>query len=419
MSANSGALEYLVQSAPWSWAMLLALFVGYGAGLLGAILGYHRSHRSVWTLVALGALVLTIALLVAGVMAGRSEMLATTAQRDPALQATRLAEGVTLQMNLPALIGFCAPLYVLIALGFVLPIVARRDRSQGAAASLLAVAIGAPLGVAALGTLGYVLEVIHSLAAIAGIDPAQKSTLLETSLRAALEHITRAHVELIAVTAIAIAGAVGAAVLATRSGHRASRAHLVTAGALLLSGLAAVGATRGHAADRLPLPALGDTLVPSTAERPPGFTRCRGTSSAGPVLTLDGDRATLNGEPIALRDTHDVLLTLRNNFRLLHPTEDFPGQLLVLAGATTPMARLAPYLLTAEIAGYPHQRLIAIEPRPYHSRTLGVIDRVEQCALDFEVVESEGTPWSTWRTWGELAAALEVAPHHVSFALDH
>jgi hypothetical protein len=91
-----------------------------------------------------------------------------------------------------------------------------------------------------------------------------------------------------------------------------------------------------------------------------------------PVIAVDEHGVFLDGRqvaappwpgregapPVKIVELHDQLVTLKNNFKLLHPSRPFEGTAIVLADRETPFATLKRVMYTAGIADYPHIDLV-------------------------------------------------------------
>ena len=86
-----------------------------------------------------------------------------------------------------------------------------------------------------------------------------------------------------------------------------------------------------------------------------------------PVIAVSADVVTLNGQQMATMDQlnqdaangdykitelHDVLVTLKNNYKLLHPSEDFNGLAIIQSDKNVEFKALRKIMFTAQVAGY-------------------------------------------------------------------
>jgi biopolymer transport protein ExbD len=85
-----------------------------------------------------------------------------------------------------------------------------------------------------------------------------------------------------------------------------------------------------------------------------------------PVIGVSADVVTLDGKPVAdasellkadtvdwkITDLHDQLVTFKNNFKLIHPNEEFKGLCIVQADQKIPFKVLKKVMYSAAIAGY-------------------------------------------------------------------
>jgi biopolymer transport protein ExbD len=86
-----------------------------------------------------------------------------------------------------------------------------------------------------------------------------------------------------------------------------------------------------------------------------------------PVIAVSRDVVTLDGRQVAMMDEllkdsttgdfkiselHDVLVTLKNNYKLLHPGEDFNGVAIIQADKGVEFKALRKIMFSAQVAGY-------------------------------------------------------------------
>jgi len=84
------------------------------------------------------------------------------------------------------------------------------------------------------------------------------------------------------------------------------------------------------------------------------------------VIAISKDVVTFRGRPVAdaaelnkentvdwkITDLHDQLVTLKNNYKLLHPSEEFPGAVIVQADKSVDFKVMKKVLYTCGAAGY-------------------------------------------------------------------
>jgi hypothetical protein len=94
--------------------------------------------------------------------------------------------------------------------------------------------------------------------------------------------------------------------------------------------------------------------------------------AAAPIIAVDDGGVFLNGAPVGTLDgradwkiseLHDDLVTLKHNFKLLHPSEGFDGTVIVYADRELDFKSLKRVILSCNVAGYPNVQLI-VEERP-------------------------------------------------------
>ncbi len=84
-----------------------------------------------------------------------------------------------------------------------------------------------------------------------------------------------------------------------------------------------------------------------------------------PIVAVSRDSVTLDGRPVAskdeldrdttdwkLTDLHDQLVTLKNNYRLLHPSDPFDGTIIVQADRNVDFKTVKKVMYSCAVAGY-------------------------------------------------------------------
>jgi biopolymer transport protein ExbD len=88
------------------------------------------------------------------------------------------------------------------------------------------------------------------------------------------------------------------------------------------------------------------------------------------VVTLDGRQVAtgddLNADPATgdskLTELHENLVTLKNNYKLLHPNEDFMGSVVLQCDKQVEFKALKKVMYTAALAGYANVNF-AVQPK--------------------------------------------------------
>ena len=76
------------------------------------------------------------------------------------------------------------------------------------------------------------------------------------------------------------------------------------------------------------------------------------------ALTLDGRTIDVPAEGAIITDLHDQLVTLKNNFKLLHPSDVFRGTVLIASEEDVGFATVKRILYSCRVAGYDAAQLI-------------------------------------------------------------
>jgi hypothetical protein len=214
---------------------------------------------------------------------------------------------------------------------------------------------------------------------------------------------------------VAIAGAVtlaivlAVAVRAARRGQVVGNGMLACSLVLFIGGAGAFAATRKQAADGAhpvdPLNGGEEITVPHPTE----LARCGPAAQAyvpAPILTA-GKQLELNGAPIAsFAQFHDDMITIWNNYRLLHPDRIGRDHLRVML-IPEPDAPTGPALqgLSSVWPNLPagfFALIGGLRPAPIDTQTRGRIDRKGICAYPL-VIDPKGRHFATF---GELLTAL-------------
>lgn len=390
--------QLLAAAAPYGWNVLAACVVGLLAGGVGLRLVMQSEGRKPATLAALvpiACLALVVGTALDGVATARA-VLVDVPGDDPSSRVMRVVEAVGLQLALLVLsLAGGMVLFLLIGGVLVAPSVQSARRQRRAWAPPLLVSLGlsvAPLYVAGH-ALGYVWRMLGSFAAVSGVAPADKTALI-------LARLTEGAAELAEAQRTGVWLAIGGAVVAVvgaawigRAGTRASQVLLAGAGALWIAGFGAWVGTRAMAKDRAPLPATNPIPLPQELE-PPRFTRC-----ASP-LPKDASQLWFEPEGRAVLDGQVVDLAALGNRTRARPSRD----VVIVAGASTPLARVLPYLAVLHDAGARAIGLAA-NREDVKTATVGTIHRTTACGVPLAPLEAKRMSFATW---GELAAAVQA-----------
>lgn len=111
--------------------------------------------------------------------------------------------------------------------------------------------------------------------------------------------------------------------------------------------------------------ASGEILFVSKSIVLPGAINWKDLDRA-PVIGVASDVVTLDGKPVAdanellkadtvdwkITDLHDQLVTFKNNYKLVHPNEEFKGLCIVQSDKKVPFKVIKKVMYSAAIAGY-------------------------------------------------------------------
>lgn len=205
-----------------------------------------------------------------------------------------------------------------------------------------------------------------------------------------------------------LAGVVGLIAVWVSKSAAVSWRSLVPASVAMLAALASVAATRGHAWDRShPLAQLWDWGYPNVAELQPAVTRsrvCSDISAFRYIVTSKGIET--NGRPLPLSEIESRLRRESEAWTYLHEqlgdAEHVSLEIVSDGSATPPVALVR----MADAAGFD---VLVGEQMTVSELTgaRGWVTRNSRCAVPLRL-RADGTPITQFRTWDELARAVET-----------
>lgn len=145
-----------------------------------------------------------------------------------------------------------------------------------------------------------------------------------------------------------------------------------------------------------------------------------------PILWLNEQQHSLDGYRANAEDIETLLRAHKQNYRMLNPTADWAGTLLVISVADLPIPTLMAYLEGAARADY-HDALFVFTKRETLVRPiLGKLSRVTATGVAVTLVDHDADDNAvvdprTFRTYGDLAhrlVELRTAGHAVALRTD-
>ena len=339
------------------------------------------------------------------VHAARAMMIGVYGETDPSTKAQALSRGISGQISgIAFATGTCTLVVGLWVVGLVCTVTT--PSAEGRARPFpSAILISAGLVPTALGALRWSTGLIRSAAAMAGVPPEDKLAMFEQALDAGRADLTTwAHVSMIAIPILTVLAAVLGVIRDRKpAGEEPTRSPsprgtlIASAAALLLAALL-VHQTRPMAAENtLPWPSSEGLLVVFPNGPPTPALIGPDLPERAPVVEVHRDHIGLDGATVEdLESLEDKLVTLRNNYRLLHPSEDFNGLVLLVADPATPMPRLFSVSKAIRRADY-HQLLFAFTRQETLVRpVIGRLDRL------YTTCARAGVFYSDWKDkWGD------------------
>lgn len=320
---------------------------------------------------------------------------------DASEKAMALSRGMSGQMNaIPLAISmtFLALVIWFIGLAYTLS----APRSDGRSPSLPPAAlVGLGLLPVALGALQWCTGMIKSFAGMAGMPPEAKAAVVEGALEAARAQLTYyariswfaiPTLAVMAVVLIVVRGRAGAETRAPAPARGASLPLATSAVAVLLAALLVLEVQPTAAENALPWPpTTGSQLVFPGGPPTPDLV---GPDAPGraPVVVVFRDRMTLDGADVDFQELESKLGTLRNNFRLLRPADDFNDMALIEADRGTPIARLSSLLQAVRGAWYYRPMFAFTKTETQVRPVFGKLERVVVTGARFRLAYTDDEP---------------------------
>jgi hypothetical protein len=342
----------------------------------------------------LAALAAIIATTIHGVEHARALLIGSTiADLDGATLARRLADGMIVQDDV-TLLG--ATLFVwsttwVAAAAAILAVRSARLRAHSPWPALLSIA-GVTAVLVALGivTNAWGTTIVDTFAKVGGLDPEAKSPAVAAGVALAATLARRGQWVITATALVAALLALVAAVRAARAGRVVGQPALALALFVALGGGWLRSVTRARAWDAAhPLPVIEASGLVSgrLVGRVPRVAACPQPLVQAPIIQSD-ERLAIEGHDVDnVTELRDLLITLRNNHRLLHPNEPWPDDapVILLAPGDFYARLLAPVFDATRAAGYGSIDAAVIVPHDIDTRTLGRLARSSQCAHRFSL----------------------------------
>jgi hypothetical protein len=251
----------------------------------------------------------------------------------------------------------------------------------------------------------WATSLVKSYAGTAGVDPSQKAAFFLAALDAARAEFARyARISTVAIPLFAVVAIV---LIVMRDRGRAgpeparpssARRPLIASGAAILLAALIVHQARPFVAENTqPWPKIEGMWVEFTNAPPTPALIGPDPIERAPIVLVHLNDLGLDGtHGETFESLEEKLVTLRNNYRLLHPSEDFNGLALVVADAGTPTPRLFSVAKAIHRADY-HQLLFAFtRPETIVRPVLGTLHRT------YTTGALVGVFYSDWKDkWGD------------------
>jgi len=305
---------------------------------------------------------------------------------DPGEKATDLSRGMAGQTSGIALSVSIAILAVGLW-GAGIASTVSKARAEGRARSFPpAFFVGIGLLPSALGALQWSTGTIKTFVGLAGVPPAEKGIVLEQHLDVARgQLVLAARASTVGILILTMVGAILIAARARSGGAAAAPARArsprlplaVSAAAIALAVVLMLAARPIAAENQLPWPPTTGSQYVWPGGPPTPKLVGPDPPERAPVVTVLRDSVKLDGSAVDdLTDLELKLGTLANNFKLLHPGEDFNEMALIEADAATPVARLTSVLRAVRGAWYYHPMFAFTTTESHVRPVLGKLERV-------------------------------------------
>ncbi|HXJ21207.1 MAG TPA: hypothetical protein VMT03_13325 [Polyangia bacterium] len=360
------APQVVARVTPLFWVVLgTALIVGVGEIVLLAIAGRFSSVRGrdrgaappqglrVRLAVAAAAGPLMLAgVVIASVHLGHARLLAGLAADEPRQNVASIVAGLEGFMNAKSWgLMLLIPIVALGGTAAALHAAAATKWPPRAVLLISSLFLLAGLSPFLIGAFLYSAQLIKLLAGVAGVDPVLKRVMILRGIEETREVLDRGAA--IGAVGIGVALVVGIAFVVVL--HKRG---LVRGGGWWAPGLCLLAAA-GLWLGAQPLRAENDTPWPASPGAALTINRVTTPNIDGPdplrpaeVVTVGNDLLLGDGAPLSEQELRNMLVVMRNNYRLLHPGALPDEHLLIVCAPDTRPERLIEVLSLAKETGY-------------------------------------------------------------------
>lgn len=316
----------------------------------------------------------------------RQMFLSAFAGGDPSVRAAAVSMGISGQFNaIPMLTSSLGLLLSLWVWGLKLEHDARDvGRPQSFPWLALLIAGFLPLG---FGVLRWTTMIVQGFAGMAGLPGDEKADLLARTLDASRGPLaTLGLVSLAALAGLTVLIAVLTA-RAPAPGRASGRELVVSVAALSLAVVVFVAARPLKAENDLPWPPGVNGEVLNVVEPPTPALEGPDAVERAPVVQVFRDGLRLDERVVTRDELRDALVTLRSNYRLLHPEDGFVGQVVFVGDAALPVSQVLSVFKDLAATGYPHPLLTFTRPETLQRPVFGPLRRVLSSAARLSLVD--------------------------------
>jgi hypothetical protein len=344
---------HIAHVVPLFWVVLGATAVIVAGEIVLLVIAVRRPRPAVWFAVAAAAgPVLLAGLTAASIHVGHETLLRGIAGTKPGENVAIVVAGLEGFMNAQALAPFLlGPVLGLAAVAASLHASAALGVAARPVVTASVLFVGAGIAPFLWGALSYDAQTITLLAGVAGVDVALKALMIDKGLEETSGLLDRgAMIGVFGFGVALVAGIVGAVRAGVRPG-----AHRISWWAPALCATAAAGlfvaAEPLRAENTTPWPPSAGAGLTNNVVATPDVDGSDQVPLAE-VVAVTNDVTLLDGWPRNSTELRETLVTMRNNYVLLHQGEDPDENLVIVCAPDTRTERLIEVLQWAKVTQY-------------------------------------------------------------------
>ena len=345
-------LQYIAGVTPLFWVMIaLAAAIGIGEiGLLALAVRQRQSGRL--AIAAVVGPVLLVGAIVAAIRIGHVTLLRGLAANDPVEAIKLVVAGLEGFLNaMPVGLLLLGPIVGLATIAACLHASAALKIPARPLVIMSLLFVGAGLGPILLGALRYATQLTKVFSVVAGVDPAMKEVMVTTGIEETRVDFDRSLI----IGAVGFGAALIFAMVTVTGAQFRSRPGRVgwrwPVVCLIVAALLYAAAEPLRAENATPWPASPSAALNINRVATPDVDGPDAIPRAE-VVTVSDKLLLVDGGPRNTVELRDALVTMRNNYNLLHPAEETDESLVIVCPPETRTEALIEVLRFAKALEY-------------------------------------------------------------------